>query len=185
MIADAQGAGCAAGDSFHFAPERRCDDVSKPCGSRSGHPDLQQPRFAGFTRDSRPYVFTAQRAAQDITNPDRIELDQIHATLASNDSDSFELSARSGILESKADRLTLLQEIIIDGSAYQARLLEAVINVRTGHVVSDKPVEVKMLQGTVKANHLELVNSGEIIRFGQGVIMLLEGAEPDRQAAFR
>src|SRR4029079_18875838 len=30
---------------------------------------MQQPRINGFTRDSRPYEFTATAAAQDLTKP--------------------------------------------------------------------------------------------------------------------
>jgi lipopolysaccharide export system protein LptC len=77
-----------------------------------------------------------------------------------------------------------MQRIVINSSAYRASLSEAVINVRSGHVVSEKPVELSMVQGTLKANRLEIVNSGEIIRFDQGVTMELmpEGAEGARLA---
>jgi lipopolysaccharide export system protein LptC len=137
---------------------------------------MQQPRFAGFTQDARPYVVTAEKAAQDVTNPDRIKLDQIRATMDLKDSGAFELLAHSGIFENKADTLTLLQRIVINSSDYHASLSEAVINVRSGHIVSEKPVEVTMTQGTLKANRLEILNSGEIIRFDNGVTMELTPA---------
>ena len=35
---------------------------------------MQQPRLAGFTSNSRPYTFTADAAAQDVSNPDFLEL---------------------------------------------------------------------------------------------------------------
>jgi lipopolysaccharide export system protein LptC len=137
---------------------------------------MQQPRFAGFTQDARPYLVTAEKAAQDVTNPDRIELDQIRATMDLKDSGAFELLAQSGIFENKTDTLTLLHRIVINSPAYQASLSEAVINVRSGHVLSEKPVEVTMLQGTLIANRLEVLNSGEIIRFDNGVTMELTPA---------
>jgi len=145
---------------------------------------MQQPRFAGFTQDARPYLVTAEHAAQDLTDPDRIKLDQIRATMDLKDGGNFELLAHSGVFERKAETLTLMQRIVINSSAYRASLSEAVINVRSGHVVSEKPVELSMVQGTLKANRLEIVNSGEIIRFDQGVTMELtpEGAEGARLA---
>jgi lipopolysaccharide export system protein LptC len=143
---------------------------------------MQQPRFAGFTQDARPYVVTAEKAAQDVTNPDRIELDQIRATIDLKDSGAFELLAHSGIFENKADTLTLLQRIVINSSDYHASLSEAVINVRSGHIVSEKPVEVTMMQGTLKANRLEMLNSGEVIRFDRGVTMDLTPAPADNNA---
>jgi lipopolysaccharide export system protein LptC len=143
---------------------------------------MQQPRFAGFTQDARPYLVTAEHAAQDLTDPDRIKLDQIRATVDLKDSGNIELLAHSGVFERKAETLTLMQRIMITSSAYRASLTEAVINVRNGHVVSDKPVEVSMIQGTLKANRLEILNSGEIIRFDMGVVMDLT---PDRTEGTR
>jgi len=134
---------------------------------------MQQPRLAGFTSDSRPYVVTARAAAQDVTKPDQLELDEIRATLDMKDSGTVELLAHSGIFETKSDRLTLLRSIQINSANYQARLSEAVINVRSGHVVSEKPVEITMMKGTINANRFELINSGELIRFDQGVTMVL------------
>ena len=41
-----------------------------------------------------------------------------------------------------------------------------------------RPVEVDMLQGTLKANRLEIVDSGDLVRFDGGVKMtvMLNGA---------
>jgi lipopolysaccharide export system protein LptC len=39
--------------------------------------------------------------------------------------------------------------------------------------VSNKPVRVKLLQGTLDANRLEIVNSGDLVRFDGGVNMTL------------
>jgi lipopolysaccharide export system protein LptC len=140
---------------------------------------MQQPRLAGFTHDARPYVVNARAATQDITQPDRLELEDIRATMESKDNGSFEVVAHSGVFETKADKLTLNRSIVVNSSTYRAHLTEAFINVRTGHVVSEKPVEVTMTQGTINANRLEMINSGEIIRFEQGVTMVLT----DRAAA--
>ena len=140
---------------------------------------MQQPRFAGFTQDARPYVVMAEQAAQDLTDPDRVKLDRIRATMELKDSGSFELLARSGLFERKAEMLTLQQSIVINSPDYRASLSEAVIDVRSGHVVSEKPVEVSMIQGTLKANRLEILNSGEVIRFDQGVTMELAPEHPD------
>src|SRR5882672_6519496 len=42
---------------------------------------MQQPRLTGYTQDSRPYVVNARAAAQDVTKPDVLELDDIRATM--------------------------------------------------------------------------------------------------------
>jgi lipopolysaccharide export system protein LptC len=149
---------------------------------------MQQPRYAGFTQDARPYVVTARQAAQDISAPDRVELDQIRATLDAKDSGTVELNALSGLFETKADTLTLQRQIVITSRSYEARLKEAVINVRSGHIVSEQPVEVIMLQGTLNANRLEILNSGEVVRFEKGVTLVIdrtETTEADARAGAR
>ena len=97
------------------------------------------------------------------------------------------MTAQSGLFESKEDRLTLQNDVRLNSVAYQARLIEAVVNVRTNHIVSEKPVEVTMRQGTINANRLEVINSGEVIRFEGGVTMVLvpENEAAGQQAANR
>jgi len=148
---------------------------------------MQQPRMAGYTQDRRPYVVTARAAAQDITKPDKVQLQELRATIEFKDAGQFELTAESGLFESKDERLTLKNNVRVNSANYQARLSEAVINVRTNEMVSEKPVEVIMRQGTINANRLEVTKSGEAIRFGGGVTMVLvpENDRPTDQAAKR
>ena len=134
---------------------------------------MQQPRMAGYTQDRRPYVVTARAATQDVTKPDMVTLLDLRATIEFKDGGKYELTARSGLFESKQDRLTLQEDILINSAAYQAKLSEAVMNVRTNHMVSEHPVEVIMRQGTVNANRLEVTNGGEVIRFEGDVTMVL------------
>jgi lipopolysaccharide export system protein LptC len=145
----------------------------------------QGPRLAGFTQDRRPYVVTARKASQDVTKPDTLELQDLRATIEMKDSGAFELTAQVGVFEMKADRLTLQQNIVVNSASYQARLSEAVVNVRTSHMVSEKPVEVTMQQGTINANRLEVSNSGEVVRFEGGVTMVLTPDQSGDKAGTR
>jgi hypothetical protein len=44
---------------------------------------------------------------------------------------------------------------------------------RSGHIVSDKPVEVKLLNGILTASRLEV--EGELMRFDGGVTLNMDG----------
>jgi lipopolysaccharide export system protein LptC len=139
---------------------------------------MQQPRLAGFTRDNRRYNLVAQAAAQDVTKPDMIELHGINATMEMKDGAVFETTAKDGLYNSKTELLTLSQNIVVTSSSgYKALLNEAVIEVRAGRVVSDKPVEVKTATWTINANGMEVAESGDVMRFDRGVFvtMILEG----------
>jgi len=129
--------------------------------------------MAGYTQDRRPYVVTARAAAQDITKPETVQLQELRATIEFKDAGQFELTADTGLFESKEDRLTLQSNVRVNSANYQAKLREAVINVRTNNMVSEKPVEVTMRQGVINANRLEVTNSGDVIRFEGGVTMVL------------
>ena len=135
---------------------------------------MQQPRIAGFTRDNRRYVLTAQAAGQDITKPDLVELHGINATMEMKDGDAFETTANDGIYNSKTEQLTLSQNIVVTSSSgYRALLSEAVVDVKGGKIVSEKPVQVKTATWTINSNRLEVTESGDIMRFERGVTVVM------------
>jgi len=135
---------------------------------------MEQPRLSGFTRDARAYELSADAAAQDLTKPDIVELLHLLAKIQMQDQSTMEMTANIGIYNSKVETLKLDQNILLTSSTgYEGRLSEALIDIRKGYVVSEHPVEVKMLQGTLNANRLEIVNSGDLVRFDGGVNMVL------------
>jgi len=135
---------------------------------------MEAPRVAGFTKDARPYEVTAKAASQDITKPDIVELKEIRAKVEMQDKVTVEMIAASGVYEAKVDRLTLDQDIVLTStSGYSGHLREAVVDVKKGSIVSQSPVELKMLNGTLNANSLEVDDRGDVIRFNGGVVMNL------------
>jgi lipopolysaccharide export system protein LptC len=145
---------------------------------------MEQPRLNGYTNDGRPYEFTAHAAAQDITKPDLMELQQLYAKMQTEDKSTVEMSAKWGIYNMKTEILKLNEDIVLTSSTgYQGFLSEAVIDVRKGNVVSDKPVEVKLLNGVLNAKRLEVVDNGDEIRFDGGVTMTLRPGDKSANAA--
>lgn len=144
---------------------------------------MQAPRLVGYTRDRRPYALTARAAAQDVTNPNVLELQDIHATMETQDKGAFQLVANTGVYDSKADKLMLRQNIVVTSANYEGRLSEAYVEIRKGYILSEKPVEVRTQQGTINANRLEVEESGDVIRFGRGVTMTMSPDVADRQIA--
>ena len=133
---------------------------------------MQQPRIAGFTRDSRAYELTARAAAQDVTKPDMIELQGISGTTEMQDKTVVKIGEQR-CLYTKTE-MHARQEVVLKSSGGLAVYLsEAVVDVHSGNIVSDKPVEVNLQQGTVNANRLEVADSGDVIRFDGEVTMLL------------
>lgn len=146
---------------------------------------MEAPRVAGFTSDSRAYELSANAAAQDFTRPDVLELEGIHAKVEMQDKSVMMLSAKNGLYDTKSELLTLGQEIkLTSSSGFESQLSEAVVDVRKGKIASEKPVAVKMLNGTLNANRIEVVESGDVIRFGGGVsVNLTFDASGDKAGA--
>lgn len=135
---------------------------------------MQAPKLSGYTRDSRWYEISALSAAQDITKPDIIELQDVRAMIDTDDKNTMRLTAAAGMFDRKTAVLTLGQDILLTSTGgYELRLNEVVIDTKSGEIVSNKPVELRMLQGTLNANRLEVVKVGEIIRFAGGVVLNL------------
>jgi lipopolysaccharide export system protein LptC len=135
---------------------------------------MDHPRIAGFTHDERPYALTAETAIQDLKKPNAVELHNIKATVQMQDLGKLQLTAPMGLYDTKKEILKLDQNILITSSkGYEGRLREATVDIGSGHVTSDHPVEMKMLQGTLDANRMEIINSGDLIKFDRGVRMTL------------
>jgi lipopolysaccharide export system protein LptC len=54
-------------------------------------------------------------------------------------------------------------------------MAQAVVDIRGGKIVSEKPVEVKSFEWLVKSNRMEITDSGNVVRFERGVSVTIEG----------
>jgi lipopolysaccharide export system protein LptC len=140
---------------------------------------MELPRIAGITRDARSYELTAETAVQDIAKPDQIELQNLRAQMEMADADVVVITAKSGTYNTKGDSIVLREHVVVtSANGYNAKLREAVVDMKKGNVVSERPVEVKLPNGVLSANGLEIENSGDVVRFTRGIVLSLEGAQP-------
>jgi lipopolysaccharide export system protein LptC len=99
------------------------------------------------------------------------------------DNTKVKISALNGLYDTKDEMITLRDNILlVSSTGYEGRLSEAVVDVRKGVIVSEKPVEVKMLNGTLNANRLQVTENGDLVRFHSGVNMVVKMATPERSA---
>ena len=134
---------------------------------------MQSPHMAGFTPDRRPYEVTARTAVQDVTNPNFIELETLKAKMEMEDKSTVLMDARKGFFKNREQLLDLHEDILLRSPSYVARLIEATVDIGKGTVVSDKPVNVKMIDGVLDAQRLEITGKGELMTFHGGVVMHL------------
>jgi lipopolysaccharide export system protein LptC len=136
---------------------------------------MELPRIAGYTKDARAYELSAQSADQDLLSPDNVELKGIAAKVALQNDGTVEMKAVRGLYNSKAEQLRLKDAIELKSSSgYAARLSDAKIDMRSGQIVSEEPVQVLLLNGVLNAQHLEVSESGGLVRFSGGVTMTVD-----------
>ncbi|MDI1263243.1 MAG: LPS export ABC transporter periplasmic protein LptC [bacterium] len=135
---------------------------------------MESPHMAGFSTDQRPYELWAKAAIQDLADPDHVELKQLRAKVMMEDKSTVTMDARTGFFDSKQQMLDLRKDIFLQSSTgYEAKLSQAYIDINKGSVTSDEPVDVKLLNGTLTADRLRIINSGEVVRFEGNVVMNL------------
>lgn len=138
---------------------------------------MDAPRLAGFTRDGRSYEMTARAAAQDLKRPQFIELKDVRAKLTLEDGNLINVTADTGLYDSKTEVMTLQDNVIVNAAdGTEVRLLEATLDVRKAHILSDKPVEVLLPTSRISANQLEVVDGGAVVHFRGGVRMRVDGS---------
>jgi len=141
---------------------------------------MELPRIAGFTRDSRSYELNAETAVQDIAKPDVVELQKLRVRVEMQNRDVVLITANAGTYNTKADKIVLRDQVIVTSEqGYKALMREAAVEMKKGNVVSELPVEIKLPNGLLKANRMEVVDSGEVMRFERGVVLDLDGAKPE------
>jgi lipopolysaccharide export system protein LptC len=135
---------------------------------------MESPHMSGFSPDQRPYEVWAKSATQDLLAPDRVELNTIRAKVMLEDRSNVTMDAREGLFDTKSQVLDLRKDIFLQSSTgYEARLTRALVDIAKSAVSSDEPVDVKLLNGTLNANRLRIVDKGDVVRFEGGVVMNL------------
>src|SRR5215472_11713691 len=135
---------------------------------------MELPRLNGFTTDSRPYELTARAAAQDLTKPEVLELKDISAVVELKDGQRVTIKSINGVYDTKGEMLRLNDHITLNStSGYEGHLSEASVNVASGNIISESPVELKLPNGLLNANRMEVMENGALILFGGGVEVTL------------
>ena len=144
---------------------------------------MESPHLAGFSTDRRPYELWAKAATQDLTDPDHVELKTVRAKVMMEDRSTVTMDARTGLFDSKLQILELRKDIFLQSSTgYEAKLSQARVDINKGLVTSEEHVDVKLLNGTLVADRLRIINSGEVVRFEGNVVMNLIMDQPDATA---
>jgi lipopolysaccharide export system protein LptC len=149
---------------------------------------MVNPKLEGFDKEKGGYSVTADYAEQSVSTPNLIRLFTIKAEMAGADKDWSRLTAKGGDFDSKAERLTLREDIVVSTSSGMSGALEiATIDMKSQTLTSERPVAFDLINGTVRADTMEMQGAKRLLNFRGRVKVHIrkrpEGAPPPVAAA--
>jgi lipopolysaccharide export system protein LptC len=145
---------------------------------------MESPHLSGYTPDQRLYELWAKTAVQDLSDPDRVELNGLRSRILMRDGSTVALDASTGLYDNKAQTLDLHKDILLKTTTgYEARLTEAFVDINRNTVDSDEHVDVKLTNGTLSSDRLHVTDGGAVVRFEGNVVMNLDRFDSDGTAA--
>ena len=144
---------------------------------------MELPKLTGFRKDLRPYEVTASAARQDIRSPSIIDLTDLKARIGMGERGNALLTSTGGVYDSTKETLQLSGEVRVrTGDGIELNMKSAFAEFKTGSIVSKEPVEVRLRDGTIHANGIEIVDGGREIIFPGRVHSVFQ-AQPDAEGA--
>jgi len=138
---------------------------------------MEMPKLAGFKKDSRPYEVVAKSAIQDVSKPSIINLVEMNAHLVLGDGQAANLTAKKGIYDTQNETLDVNDSVRIKTTnGYDISLEKASMKFKSGDISSDSRVNVKMNDGEINADSVEMIDNGKRVTFIGNVHSRLDSA---------
>jgi lipopolysaccharide export system protein LptC len=135
---------------------------------------MERPRYAGQTSEGRPYTVQAAAAEIDPAAPDRIQLDQLAATVDTAER-ALDLAAPSGVYHRTDEELDLAGGIeLLTSDGYRFETESARVLLQDGRIVGRQPIAGSGPAGTLAADQFEIRSGGEVMRFEGRVKVMLQ-----------
>ncbi len=148
---------------------------------------MDQPRLTGFrVKDSKPYEVTAESATQDVRRPTVVEMKKLVARVELENQENVRLVADLGVYDTSKEQIELTDNVRVQSArGYDARLAAAFVDFKAGSVRSDKPVEVKFTDGSVRSDRLHITDGGKRLAFEGRVKAVFDAPENGAQPRTR
>lgn len=138
---------------------------------------MEKPHVSGFQDNGQAYEVRAERAIQSAANPREVTLEGIAASIGFGNGDNAVVDAGRGLLNTIASTLQLTEGITVTTtSGVEARLEHADVDLESGTMHSERPVEVRSAEGTIRGNEIEISEGGKRIVMRRGVSMTLNAS---------
>ena len=126
---------------------------------------MEKPAVAGRNEKGIDYSMNADRALQDIANPNLMTLEKVLAAVPVNDGIA-QVIAQEGIFDRATNKLKMTAPFDINlSNGIQAKFQSADVDLKAGKMSSQEPVSIKTNDGSIVAQSIEIADNGKTITF--------------------
>ncbi len=136
---------------------------------------MERPAIAGRNKDGINYSMLAEKALQDIKNPNMITLKSIKASMPVNNDVIAHVTAESADFDRQADTLKLTDPFtILMDNGLRAEFRTAFLDVKKGDLSSQDQVAIYRGGMSVVAQSIKMTDKGSVIEFDGQVRMNID-----------
>lgn len=127
---------------------------------------MRLPKLSGYKKDLRSYDVTADSAVQEVKHPTIMGLSLPDAKIEIEKDKYARITAATGTYDSSTEKMRLDGSVMVKSDAgYEIALQDANVDLKAGAIETLHPVKVKMTNGTIDADAMEVQDSGKIVIF--------------------
>jgi lipopolysaccharide export system protein LptC len=136
---------------------------------------MEKPAVSGRNSEGISYTMLAERALQDIKNPDLITLQTIKASVPVSTDVLASVAAIEALYDRAKDNLVMTRPFTINlSSGIEAKFQSAKLDVRGGRMESDAPVSIGTKSASILAESMKMTDKGRTIIFHGKVRVFIE-----------
>jgi lipopolysaccharide export system protein LptC len=136
---------------------------------------MSRPAIAGRNANGINYSMMAEKALQDLKDPNLITLKNIKASMPVNKDTIAHVEALSGDFNRAADTLKMTEPFtIVMDNGMKAEFKTADLDIKSGNLISNDQVAIQKGRASVVAQSVKMTDKGNVIEFTGQVQMHID-----------
>ncbi|MEZ2130931.1 MULTISPECIES: LPS export ABC transporter periplasmic protein LptC [unclassified Sinorhizobium] len=144
---------------------------------------MEKPAISGRNSQGISYSMKAERALQDIRDPNMITLENIKATMPVSGMIA-QVEALSGDFDRSSDNLSMTAPFTINlSNGIRAHFQSAKLDTKAGSMTTEQPVSISQGSASILAQSLKMTDNGRVILFKGQVRMNVDPSTIQKQGS--
>jgi lipopolysaccharide export system protein LptC len=138
---------------------------------------MRNPAISGRNKDGISYSMKAERALQDMKQPDVLTLENIKAKMPVNESTIAEVVAATGVYDRGRNLLDMTAPFTINlNTGLEAAFRSAHLDIDGGSMATEEPVSIRSREASIVAQSLRMTDKGRVVVFEGKVVVDVDPA---------